>query len=44
VMLGVLGSMLAGFVGFGFYIYKHATRPIPPHIKLAEEMGELDAH
>jgi hypothetical protein len=39
LMLGILGAMLTASGGFGFYLYKRAHTPIPPHIKLAEEMG-----
>ena len=39
LMLGILGSMLTASGGFGFYLYKRAHTPIPPHIELAEEMG-----
>ena len=40
LMLGCIGTMLAASGGFGFYLYKRAHTPIPPHIELAEEMGE----
>ena len=40
LMLGCIGSMLAASGGFGFYLYKRANTPIPPHIELVEEMGE----
>jgi hypothetical protein len=40
LMLGFIGSMLAASGGFGFYLYKRAHTPIPPHIELVEEMGE----
>jgi len=39
LMLGIIGSMLTASGGFGFYLYKRAHTPIPPHIELAEEMG-----
>ena len=39
VMIGIIGSMLAAFSGFGFYLYKRASAPIPPHIQLVEEMS-----
>ena len=32
--------MLTASGGFGFYLYKRAHTPIPPHIELVEEMGE----
>ena len=41
LMLGIIGSMLAATGGFGFYLYKRANTPLPPHIELVEEMGEL---
>lgn len=40
VMLGAIGSMLASLVAFGFYIYKRANAPIPPHIELVEEISQ----
>ena len=38
LMLGAIGSMLAGLGAFGFYLYKRANSPIPPHLQLVEEM------
>ena len=40
LMLGIIGTMLTASGGFGFYLYKRAHTPIPPHIELVEEMGE----
>jgi hypothetical protein len=42
LMIGAIGSMLAGLTGFGFYLYKRANAPIPPHIHLVEEMCRED--
>ena len=43
LMIGAIGSMLAAMTAFGFYLYKRASAPIPPHIQLVEEMrGEDD--
>ena len=43
LMIGAIGTMLAALSGFGFYLYKRASAPIPPHIQLVEEMrGEDD--
>lgn len=39
LMLGAIGAMLASLAGFGFYLFKRASAPIPPHIQLVEEMG-----
>jgi hypothetical protein len=39
LMLGAIGSMLAALSGFGYYLYKRASAPIPPHIQLVEEMS-----
>ena len=39
LMIGTIGSMLAALTGFGFYLYKRASAPIPPHIQLVEEMS-----
>ena len=39
LMLGSIGTMLAALAGFGFYLYKRANAPIPPHIQLVEEMS-----
>lgn len=39
LMFGAIGSMLAALSGFGFYLYKRASAPIPPHIHLVEEMS-----
>ena len=33
LMFGAIGSMLAALSGFGFYLYKRANAPIPPHIQ-----------
>ena len=42
LMIGAIGSMLAALTGFGFYLYKRASAPIPPHIQLVEEMRRED--
>ncbi len=42
LMFGAIGSMLAALSGFGFYLYKRANAPIPPHIQLVEEMSGED--
>ena len=42
LMIGAIGSMLAGLSGFGFYLYKRASAPIPPHLQLVEEMRRED--
>ena len=42
LMFGAIGSMLAALSGFGFYLYKRASAPIPPHIQLVEEMSHED--
>ena len=42
LMFGAIGSMLAALTGFGFYLYKRASAPIPPHLQLVEEMGRED--
>ena len=34
--------MLAAMSGFGFYLYKRASAPIPPHVQLVEEMSRED--
>ena len=39
LMIGTIGTMLTGLTGFGFYLYKRASAPIPPHIQLVEEMS-----
>ena len=39
LMIGAIGSMLAAMTAFGFYLYKRASAPIPPHIQLVEEMS-----
>ena len=39
LMIGAIGSMLAALSGFGFYLYKRANAPVPPHIQLVEEMS-----
>ena len=39
LMIGTIATMLAALSGFGFYLYKRASAPIPPHIQLDEEMG-----
>ena len=44
LMLGAIGSMLAGLAAFGFYLYKRANAPIPPHLALVEEMRLEDGH
>ena len=47
LMLGAIGSMLAALSGFGYYLYKRAGAPIPPHIQLVEEMsheGAVSSH
>ena len=42
LMIGAIGTMLAALSGFGFYLYKRASAPIPPHIQLVEEMSHGD--
>ncbi len=42
LMIGAIGTMLAALSGFGFYLYKRASAPIPPHIQLVEEMRRED--
>ena len=42
LMFGAIGSMLAALSGFGFYLYKRASAPIPPHIQLVEELRRED--
>lgn len=42
LMIGTIGTMLTGLTGFGFYLYKRASAPIPPHIQLVEEMSHED--
>ena len=42
LMFGAIGSMLAALSGFGFYLYKRASAPIPPHIQPVEEMRRED--
>jgi hypothetical protein len=44
LMLGVIGAMLAATAGFGFYIYKRANTPLPPHLQLVEEMNDEDRY
>ena len=45
LMLGVIGSVLASMTAFGFYLFKRANAPIPPHIELVEAMShEGTAH
>ena len=44
LMFGAIGSMLAALSGFGFYLYKRANTPIPPHLALVEEMRLEDGH
>jgi hypothetical protein len=39
LMLGFIGTMLTASGGFGFYLYKRAHTPIPPHLELVEEMS-----
>ena len=39
LMIGAIGSMLGAMTAFGFYLYKRASAPIPPHIQLVEEMS-----
>ena len=39
LMIGAIGSMLGAMLGFGFYLYKRANAPVPPHIQLVEEMS-----
>ena len=39
LMIGAIGSMLGALAGFGFYLYKRASAPIPPHIQLVAEMS-----
>ncbi len=42
LMIGAIGTMLAALSGFGFYLYKRASAPIPPHIQLVKEMRRED--
>ena len=36
LMLGFIGSMLAGAAGFGFYLMKRANAPVPPHVEFTQ--------
>jgi hypothetical protein len=40
LMLAFIGAMMASTVGVGFYLYRRATAPIPPHVALAEELSD----
>ena len=39
VMLGLIGCVLATLGTFGFYLYKRAQSPAPPHVEFAEDHG-----
>lgn len=36
LMLGFIGSMLAGVGGFAFYLHRRSKMPAPPHEQLSE--------
>lgn len=36
VMLGCIGFMLSSLAGFGIYLMKRASAPIPPHADIAQ--------
>ena len=42
LMIAAIGTMLAALSGFGFYLYRRASAPIPPLIQLVEEMRRED--
>jgi hypothetical protein len=35
LLMGFIGSMLAGVCGFAFYLFKRSSKPLPPHEELA---------
>ena len=39
VMLGLIGCVLTTLGTFGFYLYKRAQSPAPPHVEFAEDHG-----
>lgn len=42
VMLGAIGAMLGSSIGFGLYIYKRSQNPLPPHLELMQELGQVN--
>jgi len=42
LMLGVIGSMLAGLGAFAFYLSRRAAAPAPPHAELGASIDETD--
>ncbi len=39
LMLGFIGSMLAGISAVGYSIVRRSQQPLPPHAELAEMIG-----
>jgi hypothetical protein len=39
LMLACIGGTLASLSAFGFYLYRRAYSPLPPHLELAENVG-----
>jgi hypothetical protein len=39
VMLGFLGTMLAGITGVAYSIWRRSQNPLPAHLELAELIG-----
>lgn len=34
LLMGFIGAMLAGVCGFAFYLFKRASKPLPPHAEI----------
>lgn len=42
LMLGFVGLMMAGVLGFMFYLSRRANHPSPPHEELAQALAEME--
>jgi hypothetical protein len=42
LMLGFIGTMLAGLAGFAFYLMKRANAPLSPHLGVAQIANDLE--
>ena len=42
LMLGCIGFMLSCLAAFGFYLFKRANAPLPPHATLGETMNSSE--
>lgn len=44
LMLGCIGCMLSAAAGFGLYLFKRASGPLPPHAEFNETDSGAETH